>query len=74
MLITALFYDLAQDKLVQIPVQGERREREPQELVKKEKRPEALFVVEAHDLNGHTLIGLKRLIGKSLKAVVGGCL
>lgn len=58
-LITALFYDLAQDKLVQIPKQGERRERELQELVKKAKRPVALFVDEAHDLNGHTLIGLK---------------
>ncbi|EKS30420.1 ExeA family protein [Afipia felis] len=61
-LITALFYDLAQDKLVQIPKQGERRERELQELVKKGKRPVALFVDEAHDLNGHTLIGLKRLM------------
>lgn len=61
-LITALFYDLAQDKLVQIPKQGERRERELQELVKKGKRPVALFVDEAHDLNGQTLIGLKRLM------------
>ncbi|SCX45810.1 hypothetical protein SAMN05720354_10624 [Nitrosospira sp. Nsp1] len=61
-LITALFYDLMQDKLVQIPKQGERRERELQELVKKGKRPVALFVDEAHDLNGHTLIGLKRLM------------
>lgn len=61
-LITALFYDLAQDKLVQIPKQGERRERELQELVKRSKRPVALFVDEAHDLNGHTLIGLKRLM------------
>jgi type II secretory pathway predicted ATPase ExeA len=61
-LITALFFDLAQDKLVQIPKQGERRERELQELVKKGKRPVALFVDEAHDLNGQTLIGLKRLM------------
>ena len=61
-LITALFYDLAQDKLVQIPKQGERRERELQELVKKTKRPVALFVDEAHDLNGNTLTGLKRLM------------
>lgn len=35
-LINALFYDLAQDKQVQIPKQGERRERE---LVKIGKRP-----------------------------------
>jgi type II secretory pathway predicted ATPase ExeA len=53
---------LTQDKQVQIPKQGERRERELQELVKKGKRPVALFVDEAHDLNGHTLIGLKRLM------------
>lgn len=30
--------------------------------MKKGKRPVALFVDEAHDLNGHTLIGLKRLM------------
>lgn len=35
-LISALFYDLIQDKAVQIPKQGERRERELQELVKGE--------------------------------------
>ncbi|BCT67809.1 hypothetical protein NNRS527_01397 [Nitrosospira sp. NRS527] len=58
-LITALFYNLAQDKLVQIPKQGERRERELQELLKKGKCSVALFVDEAHDLNGHTLIGPK---------------
>ena len=61
-LIAALFYDLAPDKQVQIPKQGERRERELRELVKKGKRPVALFVDEAHDLNGHTLTGLKRLM------------
>nr|AQX41864.1 ExeA-like protein [Pseudomonas coronafaciens pv. garcae] len=32
------------------------------ELVKKNKRPVTLFVDEAHDLNGHTLTGLKRLM------------
>lgn len=61
-LIAALFYDLTPDKQVQIPKQGERRERELRELVKKGKRPIALFVDEAHDLNGHTLTGLKRLM------------
>ncbi len=60
-LITALYYDLAADKQVQIP-KGERRDRQLQELVKKGKRPIVLFVDEAHDLNGHTLIGLKRLM------------
>lgn len=53
-LISALYYDLSQDKQVQIPKQGERRDRELQELVKKGKRPVALFIDEAHDLNGHT--------------------
>lgn len=51
-LINALFYGLEQDKQVQIPKHGERRERELQQLVKKGKRPVALFVDEAHDLNG----------------------
>ena len=77
-LISALFYDLAQDKLIQIPKQGERRERELQELVKKGKRPVALFVDEAHDINGNTLTGLKRLIevvedgGGRLSVVLAG--
>ena len=77
-LISALFYDLAQDKLIQIPKQGERRERELQELVKKGKRPVALFVDEAHDINGNTLTGLKRLIevvedgGGKLSVVLAG--
>lgn len=77
-MINALFYDLAQDKQVQIPKQGERRERELQELVKKGKRPVALFVDEAHDLNGNTLTGLKRLMevvedgGGRLSVVLAG--
>lgn len=77
-LINALFYDLTQDKVVQIPKQGERRERELQKLIKKGKRPVALFVDEAHDLNGHTLIGLKRLMeivedgGGRLSVVLAG--
>jgi type II secretory pathway predicted ATPase ExeA len=61
-LITALFYDLSTEKPVRIPTQGEKRERDLRELVKKGKRPVALFVDEAHDLNGHTLTGLKRLM------------
>lgn len=69
-LITALYYDLAQDKLIQIPKQNERRDRELQDLLKKGKRPVALFIDEAHDLNGHTLIGLKRLM--ELAEDVGG--
>lgn len=61
-LIAALYYDLAIDKQVQIPKQGERRERELRELFRKNKRPVALFVDEAHDLNSQTLTGLKRLM------------
>lgn len=60
--IAALFYDLSTEKQVRIPTQGEKRERELRELVKKNKRPVALFVDEAHDLNSHTLTGLKRLM------------
>lgn len=77
-LISALFYDLSPDKLVLIPKQGERRERQLQELVKKGKRPIVLFVDEAHDLNGHTLTGLKRLMelvedgGGRLSVVLAG--
>lgn len=61
-LITALFYDLALKKEVKIPTQGEKRERGLQELFRQGKKPVALFVDEAHDLNAHTLRGLKRLI------------
>lgn len=58
----ALFYDLSTDKNVRIPTGVERSERELLDLVKKNKRPVTLFVDEAHDLNGQTLIGLKRLM------------
>jgi type II secretory pathway predicted ATPase ExeA len=61
-LISALFYDLSKEKQVRIPPQIEKRERDLRELVKKGKRPVALFVDEAHDLNGYTLTGLKRLM------------
>jgi type II secretory pathway predicted ATPase ExeA len=50
-LIAALFYDISTDKKVHIP-KGEQRERELRDLVRKNKRPIALFVDEAHDLNG----------------------
>lgn len=77
-LIAALFYDLSADKQVRIPAQGEKRERELQSLVKKRKRPVALFIDEAHDLHPHTLIGLKRLLevvesgGGRLSVVLAG--
>jgi type II secretory pathway predicted ATPase ExeA len=60
-LIAALYYDLSTGKQVRIP-SGEKRERDLSELVRKNKRPVVLFVDEAHDLNGHTLTGLKRLV------------
>ncbi len=61
-LINALFFDLSPKKDVQIPSQGERRERGLQELIKQGKKPVALFIDEAHDLHYKTLKGLKRLI------------
>ena len=48
-LIAALFYDLAREKEVRIPAQGERRERELRKLVQRAGKPVALFVDEAHD-------------------------
>jgi type II secretory pathway predicted ATPase ExeA len=77
-LIAALFYDLSADKEVKIPTTGEKRERELRELVKKGKKPVALFVDEAHDLHSSTLTGLKRLIevvedgGGTLSVVLAG--
>lgn len=61
-LIAALFYDLTQKKDIKIPGQGERRERELQDLVRQRRRTVALFVDEAHDLHHKTLRGLKRLL------------
>jgi type II secretory pathway predicted ATPase ExeA len=61
-LIMALFYDLSSEKDITIPTQSEKRERKLQSLVKQKKKPVALFIDEAHDLHGKTLIGLKRLI------------
>lgn len=77
-LIAALFYDLSTEKEVKIPTQGERRERDLRDLIKKGKKPVALFVDEAHDLHPSTLTGLKRLIevvedgGGTLAVVLAG--
>ncbi len=77
-LISALFYDLSREKQVRIPTQIEKRERDLRELVKKGKRPVALFIDEAHDLNGNTLTELKRLMevieddGGKLSIVLAG--
>jgi type II secretory pathway predicted ATPase ExeA len=44
---------LSTEKELKIPTQAEKKER---------KMPVPLFIDEAHDLHGNTLIGLKRLI------------
>lgn len=61
-LITALFHDLSKEKTPKIPSQGEKRERQLQELVRRARKPVVLFCDEAHDLHAKTLIGLKRLM------------
>jgi len=77
-LISALFYDLSADREIKIPTQGEKRERELRDLIRKGKKPVALFVDEAHDLHSSTLTGLKRLIevvedgGGTLSVVLAG--
>lgn len=60
-LMTALFFDLSPEKEPWIPSQGERRERELRDLIRKGRKPVALFIDEAHDLHPKTLRGLKRL-------------
>jgi len=77
-LIAALFYDLSPGKKVKVPTRIEDRERELQELVKKNKRPVALFIDDAHALKDEALTGLKRLMeviesdGGSLSVVLAG--
>lgn len=77
-LITALFYDLTVDREPRVPSFSERRERELRDLIRKARRPVALFIDEAHDLHNNTLIGLKRLMevvgdaGGSLSIVLCG--
>ena len=77
-LISALYYDLTPGKHVNIPSQGERRERDLQELVRKGRKPVALFVDDAHELRRNTLSDLKLLIeviadgGGQLSVVLAG--
>ncbi|MCW7552805.1 AAA family ATPase [Endozoicomonas gorgoniicola] len=61
-LITALFCDLRRTKTEKLPSQPEQRERHLRDMVKNKKKPVVLFVDEAHDLHGKTLVALKRLI------------
>lgn len=61
-LISALFYDLSDDKDVKVPTKPEKRERELNELIKIKKKAIVLFVDEAHDLYYQTLTKIKRLM------------
>ncbi|MDE2988517.1 MAG: AAA family ATPase [Chloroflexota bacterium] len=61
-LIMALFLDISGDPHLKAPAQPERRERLLQEMVRKVRKPVVLFIDEAHDIHGHTLNGLKRLM------------
>jgi len=61
-LIDALFYDLSPEGEVRIPKQVERRERELRTLIRRRRKPVALFVDEAHNLHPKALTGLKRLM------------
>ncbi|CAI2018125.1 Uncharacterised protein [Serratia fonticola] len=47
------FYDMSSEKQIRIPTQNEKRGRDFLASIKKNKRPVALFVDEAHDLNGY---------------------
>jgi type II secretory pathway predicted ATPase ExeA len=59
----ALFYDLTKnDKNFKIPTKGEKRERQLLDIIKKQKKPVALFIDEAHDIHGQTLTALKRVV------------
>jgi len=60
-LIFALFADLITDKSEKIPTKLEFRERALMDLIKRRKKPVAMFIDEAHDLHHKTLFGLKRL-------------
>jgi len=60
--ITALWYDLSTELPARIP-SGEKRERELRERVRKNQKPVALFIDDAHDLNRRALSELGRLIG-----------
>jgi type II secretory pathway predicted ATPase ExeA len=67
----ALFYDLTKtDKNFKVPTQGEKRERQLLDLIKKQRKPVALFIDEAHDIHGQTLTSLKRIVEVVAQ---GGC-
>jgi len=61
-LIDALFLDLSPEGEAKVPKQVEKRERELRALIRRRRKPVALFVDEAYNLHPKTLTGLKRLI------------
>src|SRR2546423_4659861 len=61
-LILALFCDLSTDKDDRMPKQPELRERALHALIRKRKKPVALFIDDAHQLPSKTLVSLKRLM------------
>ena len=62
-LFTALFYDLSKnEKNFKFSIAPEKRERDLIRILKKKNKPVVLFIDEAHDLHGQTLIALKRLV------------
>nr|WP_319392656.1 AAA family ATPase [uncultured Desulfobacter sp.] len=60
-LLHAMFADLKTNKTDTIPTKIEVQERELIQLIKRRKKPVALFIDEAHDLHHGTLGGLKRI-------------
>ena len=77
-LIMALFRDVSANPNLQAPALPERRKRLLQEMVRKARKPVVLFIDEAHDIDGHTLNGLKPLMefipagGEKLSVVLVG--
>jgi type II secretory pathway predicted ATPase ExeA len=59
--ITALLYDLSTEPPARIP-SGEKRERELRERMRKNQKPVALFIDDAHELNRRALTELGRLM------------
>ena len=61
-MVAACLPILATDKDGELPTRPEKRERALRELIKRRKKPVALFIDEAHDLKRDTIVELKRLM------------
>ncbi|TNF66844.1 MAG: AAA family ATPase [Gammaproteobacteria bacterium] len=63
-ILLALYYDLSPKgtKNITVPSQNERKERLLLELIIKQKSSVVLFIDEAHDIHGNTLVALKRIV------------